>query len=66
MGADQSGKQELPLVLMKDSRLFADLPAQSRVIGEFDSSGIALQDLCIAEVVLDKAVSQGLVEDVAF
>ena len=101
MGADQSGKQELPLALVQEATLFADLPVQSRAIGEFeaaskidaeikitamgavltgdsqgrrereevtvfDSSGIALQDLCIAQVILDQAIARGLVDVVAF
>ncbi|KAH0290089.1 ornithine cyclodeaminase [Aureobasidium namibiae CBS 147.97] len=81
MGADSKGKQELPPELFPASRLFCDLPAQSRNIGEFqhcetsadicaigdvlggnqpgrenrseitifDSSGIALQDLLVAQ-----------------
>jgi len=81
MGADSKGKQELPPLLYPHARLFCDLPAQSRTIGEFqhaalsvevvaignvlageqsgrqskdditifDSSGIALQDLFVAE-----------------
>jgi len=81
MGADSKGKQEIPASLYPLSRLFCDLPAQSRTIGEFqhvptsvevvaigdvlaggqrgreskdditifDSSGIALQDLLVAE-----------------
>jgi len=101
MGADQSGKQELPLPLMDKATLFADLPVQSRAIGElemackanpnlsitaigavlsdeatgrasedqitiFDSSGIALQDLCVAKAVLDQAIEKGLVSEVSF
>ena len=101
MGADQSGKQELPLALVNESSLFADLPAQSRVIGEFerasqsnsdlhitaigavltgeaagrtsesqitifDSSGIALQDLCVSKAVLDQAIENGMAVDVEF
>lgn len=102
MGADQSGKQELPLALLNDNSLFADLPAQSRAIGEFeraskssnagltitaigavltgdaagrtsaeqitvfDSSGIALQDLCVAKVVLEQAIENDMVVDVGF
>ncbi|MGO4851825.1 ornithine cyclodeaminase family protein [Phaeovulum sp. W22_SRMD_FR3] len=84
MGADAPGKQELPLAELTQARLFCDLPAQSRRIGEyqhaapdapltalgavlsgtapgrqhadeitiFDSSGISLQDLYIAEAVI--------------
>lgn len=37
MGADRKGKQELPLSLVQQARCFADLPEQSRRIGEFES-----------------------------
>jgi len=101
MGADQPGKQELPVELVLNSCLYADYPAQSRVNGEFeaafgknpdlditaigavlvgddngrmddeqitifDSSGIALQDLCVAKAVLDIAIEQGLAQEVEF
>lgn len=84
MGSDRAGKQELPPQLFERSRLFCDLPDQSRRIGEFqhakadapliaigevldgratgrtgageitifDSSGISLQDLYMAEAVI--------------
>ncbi|WP_369789980.1 ornithine cyclodeaminase family protein [Rouxiella sp. WC2420] len=35
MGSDAQGKQELPAELFNQARLFADLPEQSRTIGEF-------------------------------
>jgi len=101
MGADQSGKQELPVEFLRSASLFADMPEQSRVIGEFeiaakanpdlniqaigavlngeaegrrdedqitvfDSSGIALQDLCVAEAVLQAAVLNGALSEVEF
>ncbi|MBL4629950.1 MAG: ornithine cyclodeaminase family protein [Paraglaciecola sp.] len=101
MGADQSGKQELPIELVRKAKLYADSPTQSRAIGEFeaasnstqelkicsigavligdnegrtnleqitifDSSGIALQDLCVAKMVLDKAIEQRLVMEIDF
>lgn len=101
MGADQPGKQELPVELVLKSTLFADYPPQSRINGEFeaahkknpevaitaigavlsgdhigrsddqeitifDSSGIALQDLCVAQLVLDKAIRQGLAQEIEF
>ena len=101
MGADQPGKQELPVPLVLAASLFADHPPQSRVNGEFemaaiselnlnivpigavlsgdqagrvsdeevtifDSSGIALQDLCVAQSVLEKAIEVGLAEKVEF
>ena len=89
MGADQSGKQELPPELLSRARLFADLPEQALKVGEFqhvaesvsegameitllgdvlagkqpgrrapeditvfDSSGVALQDLFVADRIL--------------
>ena len=101
MGADQQGKQELPIELLETNALFADLPEQSSAIGEFefavkrhpnlsitaigavltgdvegrvsdsqitvfDSSGIALQDLCIAQTVLEHAIERGAVSIVEF
>jgi len=35
MGSDAAGKQELPPALFDRARLFCDLPAQSRIIGEY-------------------------------
>ncbi|MDF2152872.1 hypothetical protein [Vibrio sp. CAU 1672] len=35
MGADKSGKQELPVELYQHARLFCDYQPQSVVIGEF-------------------------------
>jgi ornithine cyclodeaminase len=35
MGSDAKGKQELPVELLDIARLFADWPAQSATIGEF-------------------------------
>lgn len=90
MGADGPGKQELPPALAHRASLFADDPAQSREIGEFqylsasskgdeiktigsvlcltskgrmdndhitifDSSGIGLQDVAIANLILERA-----------
>tara|TARA_B110000908_G_scaffold172695_1_gene242072 strand:+ start:4056 stop:5015 length:960 start_codon:yes stop_codon:yes gene_type:complete len=101
MGADQPGKQELPVELVLKSTLFADYPPQSKINGEFesafkknskvvitpigavltddhcgrsndqeitifDSSGIALQDLCVAQAVLTEAISQNLTQEVEF
>ena len=39
MGADKAGKQELAPELLRRARLFADNPAQSREIGEFQHAG---------------------------
>ena len=96
MGADNRGKQELPLGLLRRARLFADLVPQSTEIGEFqhvaadiasgavrldalgdvakgakpgrqsadditvfDSSGIALQDIFLAKMILDECQRRG-------
>ncbi len=98
MGADDRGKQELPVGLLRRSRLFADLVSQSTAVGEFqhvaaeissgsvqldalgdvaigrkpgrqsddditifDSSGIALQDIFLAEMILRECKRQGRV-----
>ena len=97
MGSDAPGKQELPPALLRQARLFCDLPEQAVRIGElqhvaalvedgtvvpvaigsvlsgqaqgrrtadeitvFDSSGIALQDLFIAEALLRAAHAHGV------
>ncbi|NAT76989.1 ornithine cyclodeaminase family protein [Dickeya dadantii] len=39
MGSDAAGKQELPVELLAAGKLFCDLPAQSRRIGEFQHAG---------------------------
>lgn len=84
MGSDATDKQELPPELFERSRLFCDLPEQSRRIGEFqhlrgdvaltaigevltgkasgrinpeeitifDSSGLAVQDLYMADAII--------------
>ncbi len=96
MGADNRGKQEMPVELLRRGRLFADLVPQSVVIGEFqyvaadiaagtvrldplgdvarghkagrqstdditifDSSGIALQDIFLAKMILDECNRRG-------
>lgn len=91
MGSDATGKQELPPALFARARLFCDLPAQSRRIGEFqhltesmdltaigdvltgksagrantnditifDSSGVSIQDLYIAQRIIDCRAALG-------
>ncbi len=101
MGADQKGKQEIPVDLLKQAKCFADYPEQSLAIGEFeslsrsglnttitaigdvlidqskgrknedeitvfDSSGIAIQDLCAAYCVLESTIKSGLTQEVEF
>ena len=96
MGADGVGKQELDPALLLGASLWADLPTQSIVIGEFqrlpaalaggvqpigglisgrlpgrcgdeeitiyDSSGVALQDLAICALALERAQAEGSVQ----
>lgn len=103
MGADMEGKQELDPAGLRTALLFADWPAQSAAIGEFqhackaglrraeeivamgdvlagrragrmsrddvtvfDSSGVAIQDLNVAQAVLDAVLAAGGGETVAF
>lgn len=103
MGADMDGKQELDPAALKNALLFADWPAQSAQIGEFqhackagmrsaedivaigdvllgrnpgrngrdditvfDSSGVAIQDLNVAQAVLDAATASGRADAVRF
>lgn len=97
MGADKAGKQELDPELFGRAALFADHPAQSREIGEFqhcksleiasigavltnavegrkhdddvtifDSSGIALQDIAIAEGIYEILRQANQLTEVAF
>ena len=95
-GADGVGKQELDPALLLGASLWADLPTQSIVIGEFqrlpaalaggvqpigglisgrlpgrcgdeeitiyDSSGVALQDLAICALALERAQAEGSVQ----
>ncbi len=60
MGSDAQGKQELPPELFAAARLFADLPEQSRTLGEFqhvDSgpASTAVTITALGDVILGKA-----------
>jgi ornithine cyclodeaminase len=50
MGADDRGKQELPVALLRRARLFADLVSQSTTIGEFQH---VAADIAAGTVALD-------------
>lgn len=50
MGADAPGKQELPAALLARARLFCDLPAQSRLIGEFQHAPTAAAPVALGDV----------------
>lgn len=55
MGADQVGKQELPLELLQCAVLFADEPGQSRIIGEFQRLRADAPVTAIGEVLVGLA-----------
>ncbi|KAM0704782.1 hypothetical protein Q7P35_007568 [Cladosporium inversicolor] len=54
MGADLKGKQELPPLLYPLSRLFCDLPAQSRTIAEFQHVPSSLEVIAIGDVLASR------------
>lgn len=49
MGADSKGKQEIPPSLYPLARLFCDLPAQSRAIGEFQHVASSAEVIAIGD-----------------
>jgi ornithine cyclodeaminase len=69
MGADQKGKQELPVELLRRANLFADWPAQSLEIGEFqrlgDAAGAAVRrPAAIGDVILGRAPGRTSAEEI--
>lgn len=50
MGADSKGKQEVPPLLYPLARLFCDLLAQSRTIGEFQHAPSSVEVIAIGDV----------------
>lgn len=64
MGSDSTGKQELPPALFERARLFCDLPAQSRVIGEFQHAGPKARLVAIGEVLDGRAPGRQTPEDI--
>lgn len=58
MGSDAVGKQELPPALFPQSRLFCDLPDQSRRIGEFQHAGPDQLITPIGEVLTERAAGR--------
>lgn len=59
MGADTKGKQELPVELFTDAKLYCDLTSQSVVIGEFQHIG---QDAVVSQPVMLGDVLSGSAE----
>ncbi len=64
MGADQAGKQELPVELLLRGSLFADLPAQSLRVGEFQHVADRMNEgsveiTLLGDVLAGKATGRG-------
>lgn len=64
MGSDSIGKQELPPALFGRARLFCDLPAQSRVIGEFQHAPKTAAVTAIGDVLSGNARGRGGPDDI--
>ena len=64
MGSDATGKQELPPELFPTARLFCDLPAQSRRIGEFQHADATAQLTAIGDVLSGKSWGRIAAEDI--
>lgn len=59
MGSDSQGKQELPVDIFRDARLFCDLPEQSLRIGEFQHTGPEATPTAIGAVLSGDASGRG-------
>ncbi|WP_219717576.1 ornithine cyclodeaminase family protein [Zhihengliuella halotolerans] len=55
MGADGPGKRELPPELLNTSRLFCDLPQQSRRVGEFQHAPVESELIMLGDVLTARA-----------
>ena len=64
MGSDSIGKQELPAALFDRAKLFCDLPAQSRIIGEFQHSKESMELTAIGAVLAGKAAGRENAEEI--
>ncbi|WMJ69293.1 ornithine cyclodeaminase family protein [Stenotrophomonas sp. 24(2023)] len=64
MGSDAVGKQELPVALHAQARLFCDLPAQSRVIGEFQHAPAGADLTALGEVLTGHARGRASATDI--
>lgn len=64
MGSDTAGKQELPPALFSRSRLFCDLPSQSRKIGEFQHTSNEIPVTALGEVIAGKVSGRTRREDI--
>lgn len=64
MGSDSTGKQELPPELFLRAKLFCDLPAQSRRIGEFQHLSKPVKLTAIGDVLSGKSIGRVSPEDI--
>jgi ornithine cyclodeaminase len=64
MGSDAVGKQELPPALFAGARLFADLPAQSRRLGEFQHAAPDSEVTAIGDVIAGRAEGRRTPEEI--
>ncbi|MBF8460290.1 ornithine cyclodeaminase family protein [Klebsiella michiganensis] len=64
MGSDAAGKQELPVELLTKSRLFCDLPSQSRRIGEFQHAPGDTEVIAIGDVLTGRAEGRTVNDDI--
>ena len=65
MGADQVGKQELPVELLSRSTLVADLPKQSQTVGEFQHiADTGLEVLLLGDILAGKAAGRCSPDDI--
>ncbi|MBA0165999.1 ornithine cyclodeaminase family protein [Pectobacterium sp. CFBP8739] len=64
MGSDAVGKQELPPELFTTSRLFCDLPSQSRMIGDFQHASAQVTLTAIGDVISARAAGRQTPDDI--
>lgn len=64
MGSDAVGKQELPPELFTTSRLFCDLPSQSRTIGDFQHASAQVTLTAIGDVISANATGRQTPDDI--
>lgn len=64
MGADSKGKQEMPPSLYPLARLFCDLPAQSRAIGEFQHVASSVEIIAIGDVLAGERIVRESKDDI--
>lgn len=64
MGSDARGKQELPPELLGRARLFCDLPAQARVIGEYQHAPAEAEVIAIGDVLAGRRAGRSSSDEI--